>query len=365
MKSCRHFLLPLLLLGLVSCGKGTRVEVTLDAPAASQLTLRQLDMNVYRVLDTLTTDRRGRVTFKPQVEAGQPEFFYLFYGEKRIASLLLEAGDRVQLHADTLGRYSVSGSPQCDTLRVSEKAYSDFITAFAAAQDGREMGALYVKHYRECVRRIVSNAHSLVVIPILYERISDQTPVFNRVEDAVLFRSAADSLTPVYPESRYVKALGKEADRRMRLFELQRQFGTAGQLDYPELELPDIQGQKCRLSSLGAKAVLLHFWTSAEPTQRMFNLDVLMPVYEEFHERGLEIYSVCIDADKVRWGSVVNAQKLPWVNVNDGKGTASPALATYNVTSLPVTYLISGGEVLKKTIDGPAALRRSLSAILY
>lgn len=364
MRSCRTFLL-LCLLALVSCARGVRVDVTLDAPAASQLTLRQLDMNVYRILDTLTTDRRGRVSFKPQVAPGQPEFFYLFYGEKRIASLLLEAGDRVSLEADTLGRYSVSGSPQCDTLRVAEKAYADFITAFAASQDGREMGALYVQHYRGAVRRVVSNIHSLVVIPVLYERISDQTPVFNRPTDAVLFQAAADTLSGLYPESRYVKALCKEAERRTRALDLQMQIGAAGQLDYPDLELPDIHGQKCRLSSLKSKAVLLHFWTSAEPSQRMFNIDVLKPLYDEYHSSGLEIYSVCIDADKVRWGSVVHAQKLPWVNVNDGKGTASPALATYNVTSLPATYLISGGEVLQKTIGGPAALRRTLSAILY
>ncbi len=365
MRNCRLFLLPCLLAALVSCSRGVRVEVTLDAPAASQLTLRQLDMNVYRILDTLTTDRRGRVVFKPQVAPGQPEFFYLFYGEKRIASLLLEAGDRVRLKADTLGRYSVSGSPQSDTLRVSEKAYADFITAFAATQDGKELGAIYVQHYRECVRRIVANAHSLVVIPILYERISEQTPVFHRSTDAVLFKAAADSLTAVYPESRYVKALQKEADRRSRQLEMQLQIGAAPEVDYPDLEMTDMRGEKCRLSSLKAKAILLHFWTSEDPAQRMFNLDTLMPLYEEYHARGLEIYSVCLDTDKVRWGSVVSAQKLPWVNVNDGRGAASNAVVLYNVQTLPATFVLADGELLKKTIGGTSALRRELSALLY
>lgn len=364
MKNCSRFLLPLLLC-LVSCGKGVRVEVTLDAPAASQLTLRQLDMNVYRILDTLTTDRRGRVVFKPKVSKGQPEFFYLFYGEKRIASLLLESGDRVHLEADTLGRYRVSGSPQCDTLRVSEKAYSVFIAAFSAAQDSRELGALYVAHYRECVRRVVSNSKSLVVIPVLYERISEGTAVFNRPADAVLFRAAADSLTAVYPDSRYVKALQKEAERRMQLLNMQLQMGAAPRVDYPDLEMPDIRGEKRRLSTLGAKAVLLHFWTSENPAQRMFNLDTLLPLYQEYHGRGLEIYSVCIDADKVRWGSVVNAQKLPWVNVNDGRGAVTHALTLYNVQNLPETFLLADGEILKQSIAGPAALRRTLSALLY
>lgn len=364
MKNFSRFLLPLLLC-LVSCGKGVRVEVTLDAPAASQLTLRQLDMNVYRILDTLTTDRRGRVVFRPEVVKGQPEFFYLFYGGRRIASLLLEAGDRVRLDADTLGAYSVAGSPQSDTLRVSEKAYADFITAFAAAKDSREMGALYVQHYRECVRRIVANSHSLVVIPILYERLSEGTPVFHRSNDAVLFQAAADSLTAVYPESRYVKALQKEAEKRTQLLEMSLRMDSAPRVDYPDLELPDIRGNKCRISDLKAKAVLLHFWTSEDPAQRMFNLDTLLPLYEEFHDRGLEIYSVCVDTDKVRWGSVVSAQKLPWVNVNDGRGAASNAVVRYNVQSLPETFLLCGGEALQKNIGGAAALRRSLSAVLY
>jgi len=364
MKSFSRFLLPVLL-GLVSCVDGARVEVTLDVPSASQLTLRQLDMNVYRVLDTLVTDNHGRVVFKPQVEKGQPEFFYLFYGERRIAALLLESGDRVCLSADTLGNYSVSGSPQCDTLRLSEKAYAEFIAAFSAAQDGREMGAIYLRHYRECVRRIVANTHSLVVVPILYERTREGAAVFNRPTDAVLFKAAADSLATVYPESRYVKALQKEADRRGRLLELYMQMGAAGQLDYPDLELPDMRGEKCSLSSLKGPAVLLHFWTSEDPAQRMFNLDTLLPLYEEFHDRGLEIYSVCVDADKVRWGSVVNAQKLPWINVNDGRGAASSAVAKYNVQKLPETFLLSGGEAVQRNIGGVSALRRELAAILY
>ena len=201
-------------------------------------------------------------------------------------------------------------------------------------------------------------------MPLLYERISDYTPLFNNPEDAVIFRSAADSLKKVYPESRYVKALDKEAARREQSLGLSRRIEGAGEVNYPDLELPDINGQIRRLSEIEAPAILVHFWSANSPAHKIFNLDTLLPLYERFHPKGLEIYSVCADGDKILWASVMNAQKLPWINVNDGKGAASKALALYNVTELPCTFLLANGRIYKDEIKGETALRRELSALL-
>ena len=349
----------------LSCSRGARLTVDLDAPAGSSLTVRMLDMNVYKALDTLRTNRSGRASCVIPVSKGKPEFIYLFYGQRRIVSLLLEKGDRVHVKADTLGSYTVDGSAQCDTLRAAEMSYADFITRFAAAGDSKELGALYVAHYRESVRRVMANSHSLVVIPVLYERISDYTPMFNRPADAVIFRSAADSLMAVYPESPYVQALAKEASRRVAEMKMGLRLSGAPVIDYPDLVMPDVQGEIRRLSEVQAKAILVHFWSASSVSDKLFNKDVLLPLYEEFHSRGLEIYSVCVDADKVLWGSVVRSQKLPWINVNDGRGAASSAVTLYNVTGLPATFLLSGGKIRRDGISGESGLRRELAAILY
>ena len=96
----------------------------------------------------------------------------------------------------------------------------------------------------------------------------------------------------------------------------------------------------------------------------MLNIDTLLPVYNDFHDRGFEIYSVCVSPDKAEWGSVVKAQKLPWINVNDGRGGASGTAALYNVTSTPASMLIVDGEISDAQLKGEAGLRRELGRLL-
>ena len=96
----------------------------------------------------------------------------------------------------------------------------------------------------------------------------------------------------------------------------------------------------------------------------MINLDVLLPLYKDFHDRGFEIFSICVTPDKPEWASSVLAQKLPWINVNDGLGGASPAVVTYNVTAVPNSFLIIDGELNTKPIGGLDGLRKELSRVL-
>ena len=125
-----------------------------------------------------------------------------------------------------------------------------------------------------------------------------------------------------------------------------------------------IRGKKVALSSVDAKAILLHFWDSTNDAQKMMNLDVLKPIYEQYHDRGLEIYAVGIDADKTNWARVVNAQKLPWINVNDGLGAMSPVVQLYGISTAPSTILIGNGDIMANGISDEASLRKALATIL-
>ena len=68
-------------------------------------------------------------------------------------------------------------------------------------------------------------------------------------------------------------------------------------------------------------------------------------------------------ADKALWGSVVSSQKLPWINVNDGLGCASP-VNLYNVTSLPNSFLIVDGDLYSESVSGEDGLRKVLDKVL-
>ena len=114
------------------------------------------------------------------------------------------------------------------------------------------------------------------------------------------------------------------------------------------------------MSSVDAKAILIHFWSADNIAQKMLNIETLVPIYEKYHSRGFEVYAVCLSQDKAQWGSIVNSQKLPWINVCDNRGAASPAAAAYNVSSLPTSILIVNGEIYNKPVSGEDALKKIL-----
>ena len=76
------------LLGLAACSHTAKVKgVVTDAPS-SEIVVKLLDVNQYQVIDTIKTDVDGRFACKVEVADGQPEFVYLFYKDRKVASLL-------------------------------------------------------------------------------------------------------------------------------------------------------------------------------------------------------------------------------------------------------------------------------------
>ena len=358
----------------VSCGRTAKITaVVADAPS-SDVIVKLLDINRFEVLDTVALDKTGKLTYKVDVEKGQPEFIYLFRGETRIASLILNAGDNVTVTADTTGKYTVEGSEESVKLAEVEREYSAVLSRMTAlayrideainpeyAMELRsQLGKEYVSYYRSRVKYVMENSRSLSVVPIFYQVLGTELPLFGLTTDAIHMRNAADSLELVYPESKYVKALRNEADRRFGYLELQNRIVAASEVAYPEIELPDTKGQKRKLSEVDAKVVMLAFWTAEDAAQKMFNLDILKPVYEEFHSKGFEIYQVSLDVDKGLWAQVVKEQQLPWISVCDSRGAASDYVTLYNLPGVPAFFIIANGEL----VDGSVIDEKSLRSII-
>lgn len=363
-----------LLLG--SCSRSAKIDGLLEGCPDTELSVRRLDMNRYEVLDTIKTDASGKYTYNIKIAEGQPEFIYMFYKDTKVASLLLNRGENVTVTSDTLGNVTVDGSSETARLMEVEKSFADFSARFTnlagrldrntadVREINRQLSKEYVAYYRDRLKYVLENQYSLTVIPVFFQMVAPNLPLFAQTTDAIHFSNVCDSLATVYPESRYVKALRREADRRINLMELNIRLENATELSYPELVLPDVTGEKIRLGDTKAKVVLLHFWSASDPAQKMFNLDVLKPVYADYHSKGLEIYQVAIDVDKATWARAVKDQNLEWINVCDGLGTASPSLTSYNITSLPASFILSGGELVQGKMNDEASLRRLLDKLL-
>jgi len=288
MKNCNKFLaLALAALSLAACSDKAHIRGTLAGAPDKKLVVKQLEINVYKDLDTVKTAADGSFRYDVPVAAGQPEFIYIFYGDTRVAALLLEKGETAVVEADTLGHYTVSGSEGSTELAKVEKAYSDFLLALADNSDEPSaMTKLYVQHYRDCVRYVLEHPYSLTTVPVFFERLG-QSYVFAQPSDALLVRRGADSLATVYPESRYVKALAKEATRREQLMDLNNRLQDAPEASFPDIVSTDIKGERKALSEVQGKVILVHFWDATDAAQKMLSLDTLLPLYKEYHPRGL------------------------------------------------------------------------------
>lgn len=364
---------------LVSCAGKASVKCTVKDAPESDIVVKLLNINQYEILDTVRTDASGRFSYKVDVAKAQPEFIYLFYDDTKIASLLLKRGDTVTVEADTLGTFTVSGSEESEKLRQVEQDLADFSGKFLALSQRleaavpgseeaatlqRELAKVYVDYYRGRLKYVMSNPYSMTTIPVLFQTVGVNFPVFGQQTDAIHFDNVCDSLETLYPESRYVMALRQEADRRYRMLELSAKLQSAEEVDYLDIDMPDVNGVKRKLSDVDARVILLHFWAPDQAAQKMFNNDVLKPVYADFAGKGLEIYQVAISTDKAGWARVVKEQGLGWINVCDGLGTASPAVSAYNISSLPVSFILADGELQQDRITGEASLRRALTRLL-
>ncbi len=363
-------------IALASCSNSAKIKLTLtDAPEA-EVVLKIQDINKYTVVDTLLTDANGVVSYKLPLEKDQPEFAFFYYKGTRIASLLLQGGDKVELVADTLGSYTVSGSVESELLLEVERDYAQIKEVFAdyelqleeVANDpvklgelSKEMSKSYIDYYRSRVKFIMTNSHSLTVVPVLYQSIGNLL-VFSQPTDAILFRNMCDSLSTTYPNSKYIKSLQAEAEKRFQGLSLESHLKSADIIGFPDVDLPDIKGDKVKLSSLDSKLILLYFWDSGNPEQKMLNLDILLSVYKDYHSKGFEIYQVSMSPDKALWAQVVDSQELPWVSVCDVRGNSSPYVTTYNLTSLPQAFIIYDGALVdEKNIQDEKSLREVLN----
>jgi len=73
---------------------------------------------------------------------------------------------------------------------------------------------------------------------------------------------------------------------------------------------------------------------------------------------------VSLDQNKVAWENGIKQDGLVWENhVSDLQYWRNAAARTYNVNSIPATFLIDGeGNIIKKNLRGPA-LKNTLEVL--
>ena len=121
----------------------------------------------------------------------------------------------------------------------------------------------------------------------------------------------------------------------------------------PDIELPDPEGKLRKLSDLRGKVVLIDFWASWCRPCRAENPNVVR-IYNMYHERGFEVFSVSLDKDRSAWLKAIADDHLTWPNhVSDLRGWSSAGGKLYGISSIPSTVLVGpDGKILARNLRG-------------
>lgn len=364
-------LLPLLVLLLAaSCSKpGAVVDLTLKEGISTNIELYKLDRNKLTFADSLSTNKNGRLHCSlPLADAVNPAFYYLYHNGTKLAGIVASDKDRISVEADTLGNYTVNGSQdskllqQMDTRMAESIAKMERILDEAPADENVQLSRVYIEHKRATLRQIMENPLSITSAAALFQKFNDQLYVFQEPTDVYIFTAIRDSLIQRYPDNELVAAVTKAIDARHNADQMNELLSGAT-YGMPDIKMADFEGKEHSLSDLFGKVILLSFWSTAQDEHKVFNQE-MVPIYEKYHDRGFEVYQVCVD-EKPVWASVVKSQNLPWISVNDGLGIASGAVAAYNLNSIPTMFIISRDcNILAKDIYDPAEIEKIIAANL-
>ncbi len=363
-----------------SCNNSDKAVISIniqDAKDSSGVIVSQLSLNKIVPIDTLYT-KNGKAVCKMECDKASPKFIYFGYNGKNTVSAVVLRGDKIVINLNSEGKLlSLTGSPESEKMQEFEILSSKFNFQFdslstellSANQRGdieveerinKDLGALYIAHKRQSIKYIFDNPKSITLIPVIYQNIASQLPVFAELNDVLIFKKVYDSLQPLYPNSPFIISLADDISKRMNLLGMNNKVQQAQHINFPDISLLDINADVKTLSKSCSKLTILLFWTAADVNQRLFNSD-LKGLYEKYNDRGLEVYQVSLDSDKTYWATQVKDQNLPWVSVCDNSGVNSQYAALYNITKLPSMFLISGeGNIIGKDIFDIAKLESTI-----
>jgi len=367
MKYLFRFLIIVPLFQILGCQANTfELKGTLSNTSKVEVFFDQLLPSQVATLDKTTTDETGHFEFHTSISA--EGFYRIRISDQNYAVLLLKPNDQIQFKADgknlsrtvkvegpketidflELNSYLMNSFSRQDSLQRTFYAYQQSqhprLDSIAQVLEVEMQKVNFLR--RQYILKIVETKPGTLLALAATEQLNPET-------DANYFINLLPALEKNYPSSEYVKTF------RLKVNELTRlAVGT----EAPEISVSDTEGNPIKLSDFRGKVVLIDFWASWCGPCRKENPNVVN-MYKKYKDKGFEIFSVSLDKDKNNWINAIKMDGLVWKHGSELAFWQSSFCKTYNITGIPMTFLIGkDGKIIAKGLRG-ADLDKQLATI--
>ena len=351
----KKYILPIAAMAAMMCACGeSGFKVTGNIEGASdttKLVLESSNSGRWFIIDSVKTTGNGNFS----IEQPAPQFadvYRLRLGDKAIY-FPIDSLDRIEITTSLAGfgtDYVLSGTDNAvKVMNIDKKAME--LSALSAA----DYATKAEEWKRDLANQILSDPGSIVAYYIINKYIGDE-PLFNPVNDFDFkiigaVTNAFNSFHPNDPRTTYMVDRLRQglAARRSATAPSDTMFIAEASLI--DIKLQDKKGVMQDLQEVAkqGKVTLLNFTVYSAEWSPVCN-KVLADVYRKYKAQGLEIFQVGIDTEEFQWRQ--SAVNLPWITVYDPLGVESRNLASYNVTQVPLTYIIDRkGEIVERVTD--------------
>lgn len=239
---------------------------------------------------------------------------------------------------------------------LSEK-YSGLVQEYQAARQANDTASIsriekeadkVAKEMSALQKNFIKNNPSSFVTPSLIKSLSYEMEA-SEIEEAINALDTSVAKIPVVQELKArVETMKKVA------------IGQKA----PDFTLNDINGNPVSLSSkIGSKLLLVDFWAAWCAPCRQENPNIVK-VYNEFKNKGFDIFGVSLDQSKDNWVKAITDDKLTWTHVSDLKYWNNEAAKLYAVNSIPANFLLDeNGTIIARNLRGDD-LRNKVNEIL-
>jgi cytochrome oxidase Cu insertion factor (SCO1/SenC/PrrC family) len=325
----------------------------------TQLYLYQILPDSKPLIDSVRTDASG--DFSISLQVNKAGFYTLKLNADNEITLVVSPGEKIRIKGNgnsLRNTYEVEGSKESKLYAEYEKFTSTNLNkvdslsrTFAESRSNPDfkiiktrLDSAYLQVFNDQKEKVISHIKmhpgslsSLLVIsnnfgpnPLITEQ--SHPELFLRLDSALFLSYPGNSLVNTF----HLRMLDFKAE--MADIKAHDELLRPG-LAAPEISLPNQAGKELKLSSFKGRLTLVYFWSSWNAPSRQANVN-LTSIYNRYHARGFEIYSVSIDSDAELWQKSYLLDKAYWIQVNDPKGLESDYCKTYAVKAIPKMILI-------------------------